>query len=127
MSHVLCCLVVEDHEFQRLMLVESLSSLRQTRIHQAANGAEAQKFLRDFGRDTDLVITDLTMPHLDGIELVPILRQFAPDAALILCSVDEVNLLTGEAIARGAGLRVLGAVAKPLTPAKLAPLLALLG
>lgn len=127
MSNELCCLIVEDHEFQRLMLAKILSSLCQVHILEAANGVEAEKILREMGGRIDLVITDLMMPRMDGIELIPVMRKFSPSTSVVLASVDEVNLLTGEAIAKGAGLRVAAVIRKPLTAAKLAPVLAAFG
>jgi hypothetical protein len=43
---------------------------------------------------------------------------------VILSSADASSLMAAEAIARAHGLRLLGALAKPLTPDKLRPLLA---
>lgn len=72
-------------------------------------------------------MTDLMMPDLDGIELLSVIREAAPGLPIILCSADDASLMTAQAIARGAGLYVLGVVAKPVTAAKLSALLAQLG
>lgn len=114
-------LIVEDHPFQREMLEQTLRVLGAENILCATNGAEALRVLR--GAKVDVVITDLMMPDLDGIELIPRLHKDSKDVAVILSSSDEASLLTAAAIAQAQGLRLLGAVDKPITPDKLRPLL----
>lgn len=116
-------LVVEDHEFQRLMLEQSLRSLGAQRVRSAANGAEAMRVLREQGTPVDIVISDVKMPEVDGIELIPMLHKAAPAASLLLVSSEEWTLDVGRAIADGHHVPLLGAVLKPLTPDKLRPLL----
>ena len=114
-------LIVEDHPFQREMLEQTLRVLGAVNILCAANGAEALRVLRS--ATVDVLITDLMMPDLDGIELIPRLRKDSETVAVILSSSDEASLLTAAAIAQAHGLRLLGAVDKPITPDKLRPLL----
>lgn len=116
-------LVVEDHEFQLLMLEQSLRSLGAERIRSAANGAQAARILGEPGAEVDIVISDVKMPEVDGIELIPMLRKAAPAASLLLVSSEEWALDVGRAIADGHRVPLLGAVLKPLTPDKLRPLL----
>lgn len=114
-------LIVEDHPFQREMLEQALRVLGAESILCAANGAEALRVLRS--ATVDVLITDLMMPDVDGIELIPRLRKDSAAVAVILSSSDEASLLTATAIAQAQGLRLLGAVDKPITPQKLRPLL----
>lgn len=117
-------LVVEDHVFQRVMLSQILKALGAGVVHQATNGIEAKRALQTRGKNFDLIVTDLMMPNLDGIELLSVVQDLAPRLPIILCSIDESSLMAAHAIARGKGLRVLGTVTKPLEVAKLSPLLA---
>lgn len=114
-------LVVEDHDFQRMMIEKALRALGADSIQCAANGKEAVRLLRS--TRIDVVISDLMMPDLDGIELIPLLRTCGEGVSLILCSSDEVMLQAAMAIARGHGVRLLGGLRKPLTPDRLRPLL----
>ncbi|HET8748044.1 MAG TPA: response regulator [Ramlibacter sp.] len=115
-------LVVEDHEFQRMMLERALRSLGVEQIRSAANGAEAMRLLRA-APAVDIVITDVVMPDVDGLELIPKLRAVAGSASLVFLSSEDWTLAVGSEIAKGHGLAVLGALGKPITPQKLLPLL----
>ncbi len=121
--HDLSFLIVEDHAFQRTLLEQMLRALGAVQVRSVANGKEAIKALREGPARFDIVITDLMMPEVDGIELIPMFKQAPHRAALVLASVDSASLAMAEAIARAHGVPVLGAIAKPITPDKLRPLL----
>ncbi len=55
----------------------------------AANGDEAFRLYQEGG--FELVITDLYMPHMDGIELIMSLRQKNSDATILAMSGIEPN------------------------------------
>lgn len=116
-------LVVEDHEFQRTLLEQALRTLGAEKITSVANGKEAIRRLRAGDSRFDIVITDLRMPEVDGIELMPLLRKTAPGVAVVLASVDRASLDMAAVIARGHRVPVLGTIEKPITPDKLRPLL----
>ena len=69
-------LVVEDNELDREVLVELLRRVRPgARIETVADGFDA---LMAIGRsDPDILITDVHLPHMDGIEM---LRRLSVDA-----------------------------------------------
>lgn len=117
-------LVVEDHEFQRGMLVRLLRSLGAPAVHAAADGEAALRIVGDARCPLDIVITDLAMPGMDGSELVRRLGAAGAGVALVLTSAADAALLAsaGE-LARAGSVRLLGVVPKPLTAARLAPLL----
>lgn len=64
-------LVVDDFENTRWVIQFTLRKL-DCEVLQAANGKEALKFFD--GRNIDLLITDLNMPEMNGIELVKKVR-----------------------------------------------------
>jgi len=115
-------LVVEDHPFQRDLLETVLHGLGAREVHCAGNGAEALRLFRE-GIEVDIVITDLMMPGVDGIELLPQLYKASASASVILASSARDLLPAADAIAQAHGIRVLGAIEKPVTPAKLRPLI----
>jgi len=116
-------LIVEDHPFQRAMLEQLLCGLGAHAVHCAGTAAEALRILRDPATEVDIVITDLMMPDVDGIELLPLLRKSATCVSLVLTSANDVLLSAAAEIAKGHGLRVLGTIVKPVTAAELRPLL----
>lgn len=66
-------LVAEDSDTMRALLVETVESLGGFRAIEAASGFEA---LRLLPRETlDLIITDINMPDINGLELVSFVRQ----------------------------------------------------
>jgi EAL domain-containing protein (putative c-di-GMP-specific phosphodiesterase class I)/FixJ family two-component response regulator len=72
----------------------------------------------------DAIVMDLSMPGMDGIELIRYLAEASCSAALILISgLDSGVLATAERLARDRGLSVLGAVNKPIDVATLEGLL----
>jgi two-component system chemotaxis response regulator CheY len=64
--------IVDDFENTRRVIEYSLKNLEHD-VLMAENGQEALKFFD--GRKIDLLITDLNMPVMDGIELVENLRN----------------------------------------------------
>jgi class 3 adenylate cyclase len=70
-------LVVEDDAFSRNLLVQLLTNQGYRRVEVAADGRQALDRLRRGG--IDLVLLDIEMPHLDGIE---VLRRLKDDPAL---------------------------------------------
>lgn len=116
-------LIVEDHAFQRSMLEQLLRGLGAEVVHCAANGKEAMRLLQDATKHVDIVVSDLMMPDVDGIELLPALRRSSRSPALVLVSAASVVLPAAEAIAIAQGITVLGTLEKPVTVEKLKPLL----
>lgn len=107
-------LLVEDHDDTRAMYVEFLRDSFE--VMEAADGEEALAAMRD--RVPDLVITDLSLPQMDGFELLTHMRL---DDALarvpVLClSGYSDDAHVQRAIAAGAA-RVLQ---KPCLPDRLA-------
>lgn len=76
-------LLVDDHENTRILLTELLSSMGY-QVSQAKDGEEAMKLV-EIG-PVDLVMTDLKMPGMDGIELTRAIRSIKPDLAIIVYS-----------------------------------------
>lgn len=75
-------LVVDDDESVRGM-VSVLLTAEGHRIVTAVNGAEAVAVYRSFPSQIDLVITDLDMPTMDGVQEILRIRMTKPDAKFI--------------------------------------------
>ena len=120
----LCILLVEDHGFQRRLGLRLLSDLGVTRLHEASDGFQALDLLRAMPEPPDVVLVDLDMPGMDGIEFIGIVAQERLAHSIAVVSAMEPALLhTVQVMAKASGLRVLGCVEKPLTPGKLTTVL----
>jgi CheY-like chemotaxis protein len=117
-------LVVEDHEFQCSMIVRLLRQLGAVDVQGFADGATALAAARAMDGRAVLVL-DLAMPTFNGMEVVRIAAQEQLPVSIIINSAIAQDMLQWPVqTARSYGATVLGAVSKPLTAAKLAPLLA---
>jgi CheY-like chemotaxis protein len=118
-------LAVEDHEFQRGVWLRILAGLGATKVSVAADGREALVVMaRD--RPVDIIISDLDMPGMDGAEFMRHLGETGLAVSVILASaLDGLLLASVETMAQEYGVRILGIIQKPITPAKLAALIKL--
>ncbi|MCC6612856.1 MAG: response regulator transcription factor [Anaerolineae bacterium] len=79
-------LVVDDEQALRNFVRRNLE-VRNYRVHTAANGLEA---LAHFQSHTiDLVILDLMMPHMDGLETIRRIRQTSQVPIIVLSALGE--------------------------------------
>ncbi len=93
-------LIVDDSPVERRLLCDFLRSHSHWRVYDAANGEEA--LARVAETTPDLVVTDLNMPVMDGLELVTAMRTHHPDIPVILITAYGSEALAVEALERGA-------------------------
>ncbi len=121
----LSVMVVEDHGFQRRMALRLLAELGIEDVGDAADGHAALRLLSERKLPADVVMVDLDMPGMDGIEFIGhVAHGRLARAVLVVSALDPALLNTVQSMTRAYGLRVLGSVEKPLTADKLAAALA---
>jgi two-component system, cell cycle sensor histidine kinase and response regulator CckA len=76
-------LLVEDNAAMRHSMQETLANLGY-RVIEAENGLVALAYLANGQEPVDLVISDLVMPEMGGLELRQHIRQLQPDLKLLL-------------------------------------------
>ena len=104
-------LVVEDEQTDRMILAGIVEGMGHE-VYFASDGEQAFKtYMR---MSIDVVVTDLLMPHVDGLEFIVALRTLFPDAQVIAVSGKGPKLL---AAARKRGARA--AFSKPVDPDRL--------
>ena len=113
-------LVVEDHTFQRWLIGSLLEGLGAESVYLASNGTAGLRMLAKAGDRIDIVVSDLDMPGMDGMQLIRHMGERRHPASLIVLSALQSPLLTSvEAMAREYGVQFLAAIPKPLTARKL--------
>jgi two-component system cell cycle response regulator len=110
-------LIVDDSQSIRSMVKTILSKEGIfTRYYEAGDGEEAMGLLKS-GRDVDLVLMDLIMPRVDGIEVISWMRETEAyqDLPVLVLSVEG----RGDVKARGLNLGASDYVVKPFDPGEL--------
>ncbi len=113
----LCVLVVEDHDFQRQTVAGMLRALGARDVLEAGDGRHAITRMTELlPAVVDLVVCDLDMPHMDGMEFIRHLGAANNPAPVIITSAKERALLSSvEQMARAYGVTLLGVIEKPVT------------
>lgn len=93
-------LIVDDAAFMRMMIKDVLTKNGFEVIGEAENGKIAiEKFAE---LNPDLVIMDITMPEMNGIEALKAIKAAKPSAKVIMCSAMGQQAMVIEAIQSGA-------------------------
>ena len=93
-------LVVDDSAVDRRLVGGLLEKSAVCTVQYAANGVEALARMKDVV--PDLIVTDLNMPTMDGLELVKSIRERHPDVPLVLMTAYGSEALAMEALEHGA-------------------------
>lgn len=101
-------LVVDDEEIVRSTASAMLNVLGFD-VVLARDGQEAVDLMRRRAHEVDLVLMDLAMPLLDGLQATREIRDFAPQARIVLSSGYDQE----ESLKRFGGLGLAGFLAKP--------------
>jgi CheY-like chemotaxis protein len=104
-------LIVDDEEADRVVL----RTILERSEHQVLEAEDGDQALEEYGEgDIDVVITDLQMRNVHGLELITILRDFEPRPGIIAISgTGEVQLDMAQA------LGAVKALTKPVMPDQL--------
>lgn len=78
-------LLIDDDDFTRRTLGRALER-QGHRVTATENGRQALKRLRTEPAVADIVMTDIMMPDMDGLELIRELRTIRPDIKIIAMS-----------------------------------------
>ncbi|HLD65828.1 MAG TPA: EAL domain-containing response regulator [Pseudomonas sp.] len=107
-------LVVDDSELQRQFMVELCSDLGIESIFQAEDGFAAIEQLK-VNKQIEVIILDLEMPGMDGVQVLHELARLNQETAVIVASARESVLLNVvESMGKSLGLRLLGVLQKPV-------------
>ncbi|GAQ26244.1 response regulator [Tepidanaerobacter syntrophicus] len=93
-------LIVDDAAFMRMMIKDILTKNGYQVSGEAENGAVAVQAYNEL--KPDLVIMDIAMPEMDGIEAVKKIKAIDPSAKIIMCSAMGQQAMVIDAIQAGA-------------------------
>ncbi len=117
-------LILDDDPFILKLLQRMLANLGFSSVSSYENGEDALKLLDDAVARPDLILLDLNMPGMDGIEFVRHLVERQYSGSLILVSgEDERMLRTTEKLVQAHQIPILGYLQKPVQPEGLRALL----
>ena len=109
-------LIVDDSSTMRKIISRSLrqAGLPVDEISEAGDGIEALNVLSS-GGSIDLILSDINMPNMDGIEFVVQARAGGCSTPIVMITTEGGEDVIASAIAGGAS----GAIKKPFTPEQL--------
>lgn len=117
-------LVVDDDPFILKMLARMLAAQGIERVSTFEGGDSALAALGDRSVVPDVILLDLNMPNMDGIEFLRHLAGCGYVGALVLISGENVRVLQSAArLVHAHHLTMLGYLHKPVRPAELSALL----
>jgi CheY-like chemotaxis protein len=115
-SGSLSVLVVDDDDLQRQFLARLLARAGIGPLYWATNGRSALEAFREEQQPIDVVVCDLLMPEMDGIEFLKQVSDEGYNPSIVISSgADQDTQREMEAVARAHGLRVLGFIPKPVS------------
>ena len=93
-------LICYDSAFMRMMIKDILTKNGYNIVGEAENGAKAVEKYAEL--KPDLVLMDITMPEMDGIEALKKIKAADANASIIMCSAMGQQAMVIESIQSGA-------------------------
>ena len=100
-------LLVDDASYMRLLIKEMIKNENYEIVAEASSGEIAIEKYKQL--HPDLVILDLLMPDMDGIEVLKLIKSIDDDAKILICTASEQYHHVQESIKFGA----IGFLVKP--------------
>ncbi len=106
-------LIADDLSFMRMIQKEILGERGYTVVGEASDGIQVVEKYKSL--KPDLVVLDITMPNMNGLEAMRRIFQIDPKARIIMCSALGQQKLIVEAIQAG----VRDFIVKPFKPERI--------
>ena len=106
-------LISDDAAFMRMLIKSTLDKAGYTEILEASDGKEAyEKYIAE---SPSLVIMDITMPNMNGLDALAEIKKFDKFANVVMCSAMGQEAMVVDAIKLGA----IDFIVKPFKPDRL--------
>ncbi len=94
--------VTDDHKLFRKGMIALLEDFDQVgNLYEAENGIELLKLIETLETKPDLILLDINMPEMDGIEATKQLRKQYPEIRILILSMEEAPQLVSHLIGEG--------------------------
>lgn len=93
-------LICDDAAFMRMMIKDILTKNGYNVAGEAENGIKGVEKYKEV--NPDLVLMDITMPEMDGIQALREIKKVDPNASVIMCSAMGQQAMVIESIQAGA-------------------------
>ena len=110
----LCILLVDDEPFMQQFLENVLINLGFENIKKADDGQQALKILGE--EKIDLLLTDIQMPVMNGLELMKTIRSGKSPTSRNLCTIIVTSFTNTETLGSAMAMDFNGFLTKPFKP-----------
>lgn len=107
-------LLVEDEAAVRRITAEFLK-LSDYEVLEAASGMEALEIAQSYNKPIHLLLTDFSMPQMNGREVAAKIKSIHPETAVLLMSGNVGNIIFGQ----GDSPEKINLIGKPFSPSEL--------
>lgn len=93
-------MLVDDAAFMRMMIKDTLQKNGYSEVIEAGNGEQAVNTYAT--EKPDLILMDITMPVMDGLEALKKLKEMDKDVKVVMCSAMGQETMVVDALKLGA-------------------------
>ena len=107
--------VLDDDDFSHEIIAASLKEVGISTIYAANNGEDALRQLSEMAVEPDVLICDILMPDMDGMDFLNALQKLNYQGKVLLVSGIAKDVLEiAENVVKTDGINIIGAFVKPI-------------
>lgn len=107
--------ILDDDDFSHEVIAASLNELGISTIYTANNGEDALRQLSEMAVEPDVLICDILMPDMDGMDFLIALKKLNYQGKVMLVSgIAKDMLAIAEDVVKTDGINIIGAFVKPI-------------